>query len=195
VRLLLENGESVVLFGWHRSVYDIWVERLKEFSPVLYTGSENAAQKADSVERFTTGKSKLFIMSLRSGAGVDGLQHVCRTVVVGELDWAPGVIEQCIGRVDRDGQTNPVMAYYMLAADGADPIMADVLGIKREQVEGVRNPGSDLIERLETGEDHIRRLAKELLLSRGETIPGEPSITEIHSVTSIRAQSVETLVS
>lgn len=170
VRLLIENGESVVLFGWHRSVYSIWLERLKDFNPVLYTGSESGSQKHESVQTFLRKESKLLIMSLRSGAGVDGLQAVCRTVVIGELDWSPGVHEQCLGRIDRDGQKDPVMAYFLLSADGADPVMADVVGVKREQIEGVRNPETSLIERLETGEDHIRRLARELLTSRGEMI-------------------------
>lgn len=31
VRLLLESGEQVVLFGWHREVYGIWLEKLAVF--------------------------------------------------------------------------------------------------------------------------------------------------------------------
>ena len=173
VRLLIENGESVVLFGWHRSVYDIWLERLKDLNPVMYTGSESGSQKHGSVQTFLEKKSKLLIMSLRSGAGVDGLQSVCRTAVIGELDWSPGAIEQCIGRLDRDGQPDPVMAYFLLSADGADPVMADVIGVKREQIEGVRNPETPLIERIETGEDHIRRLARDLLERRGEVVTSD----------------------
>lgn len=103
VRLLLDAGEPIVLFGWHRSVYDLWVAELKEHNPVLYTGSESANQKSTSIGDFVEGRSKLLIMSLRSGAGVDGLQGYCNTVVFGELDWSPGVHEQCIGRVHRDG--------------------------------------------------------------------------------------------
>lgn len=175
VRLLLESGESVVLFGWHREVYRIWQERLKDFSPLLYTGTESPKQKAEAEYLFKRFERKLLIMSLRSGAGVDGLQHACRTAVFGELDWSPGVHEQCIGRIDRDGQKDPVMAYFLVSETGADPVMADVLGIKREQIEGVRNPGSPIIERIETGEQHIRRIAREFLERRGERVPEEPS--------------------
>ena len=28
VRMLVESGESVMLYGWHRDVYNIWLERL-----------------------------------------------------------------------------------------------------------------------------------------------------------------------
>lgn len=107
VRLLIENGEPVVLFGWHRSVYEIWLEKLKDFKPVLYTGSESATAKQEAMWQFCAKKTDLLIMSLRSGAGVDGLQNRCRTPVFGELDWSPGVHEQCLSAdteiLTRDG--------------------------------------------------------------------------------------------
>ena len=183
VKLLLDSEARIVLFGWHREVYNIWLERLKEFNPVLYTGTESVNQKEESIRRFkgqclTKDASRILIMSLRSGAGVDGLQGSCRTAVFGELDWSPGVHEQCVGRIHRDGQPEPCLAYFLVAEDGADPIMVDVLGIKREQIEGVRNPNRALAERVDTGENNIRRLAREFLTKRGVKLhePRELSI-------------------
>jgi SNF2 family DNA or RNA helicase len=168
VKLLLDSEARIVLFGWHREVYNIWLERLKEFNPVLYTGTESVNQKEAAIREFAVHlNSRVLIMSLRSGAGVDGLQGSCRTAVFGELDWSPGVHEQCVGRIHRDGQPEPCLAYFLVAEDGADPIMVDVLGIKREQIEGVRNPNRALAERVDTGENNIRRLAKEFLAKRG----------------------------
>lgn len=184
VKLLLDSGEPVVLFGWHRAVYDMWMEGLAEHNPVLYTGTESANQKAESLEAFKSGRSKVLIMSLRSGAGVDGLQGFCNTVVFGELDWSPGVHEQCVGRVHRDGQGEPCAAYFLLSDSGADPIMAEVLGVKREQIEGVRNPDAALAERIDTGENNIRRLAREFLSRRGETLVTEDNIIAIGEVVS-----------
>lgn len=163
VRLILESGERVVLYGWHRDVYAIWMEQLKDFSPRLYTGTETPKQKDEAKEAFLRGDCRLLIISLRSGAGLDGLQSVCRTVVFGELDWSPGVLEQCIGRVARDGQTDPVMAYFLIAEHGADPIMADVLGVKRGQINGVRDPNGALVERLDRDVGSVKRLAAEYL--------------------------------
>lgn len=182
VKLLLESGEPVVLFGWHRAVYDIWLEALKDFNPVLYTGTESANQKDEAVRRFTEGESKVLILSLRSGAGLDGLQEVCRLMVFGELDWSPGVHEQCMGRPHRDGQTKPCAAYFLLSDSGADPIMADVLGVKREQIENVRNPDTALAERIETGEGHLRRLAREFLAKRGVDAPKETAVAVLADV-------------
>jgi hypothetical protein len=97
------------------------------------------------------------------------------------------VIEQCLGRLYRDGQPDPVMGYFLVASDGADPVMAEVLGVKREQIEGVRNPNADLIEQLESGEDHVKRLARELLQRRGLQIPEDPVITHVRHEEAIEA--------
>lgn len=163
VKLLLESGQQVLLFGWHRDVYRIWSEALADYNPVMYTGSESPNQKQAAKDAFVSGASRVMLISLRAGAGIDGLQHVCSTPVFGELDWSPGVHEQCIGRVHRDGQTEPVMAYFLVSNEGSDPIVSDVLGVKREQIEGVRNPDDNLIERRDTGGNQLRQLAEKFL--------------------------------
>lgn len=159
VKLLVESGEKVVLYGWHRDVYTIWNDSLRDLKPVMFTGSESPAQKEQSRKAFIDGETPILIMSLRAGAGLDGLQGHCRTVVFGELDWSPGVHEQAIGRVHRDGQGDPVVAYFLMADSGADPIIADVLGIKNLQIQGVRDPNVPLVERLQVDRDHIKKLA------------------------------------
>lgn len=166
VRMLVECGERVVLYGWHREVYAIWADRLADLGVVFYTGSETVAEKEAAVAHFTTGRARVLVISLRSGAGLDGLQHVCRTVVYGELDWSPGVHEQGTGRVYRDGQPDPVSAYYLLSDSGSDPVIADVLGLKRAQMEGMRDPSAALIEDLAVDEDRIRKLAADVLKRR-----------------------------
>jgi SNF2 family DNA or RNA helicase len=159
VEMLVESGERVLLYGWHRAVYDIWLSKLSKYAPAMYTGSESPSKKQTECGRFVERQTPILIMSLRSGAGVDGLQHVCRTVVVGELDWSPGVHEQNIGRVFRDGQADPVVAYFLLATDGADPIMAETLGLKREQIDGLRDLSAGGLERLDRNENGLKRLA------------------------------------
>ncbi len=168
VNLLLESGERVVLAGWHRAVYAIWEERLVKAGRrvVWYTGSESPAAKAETKRAFVAGEADVMLLSLRSGAGLDGLQTACRTIVFGELDWSPGVMEQCAGRLHRDGQADNVVAYFLVSDEGADPIMSEVLGLKRQQLEGIRDPTGDLIERLQAPEDGIRRLAERYLATR-----------------------------
>lgn len=168
VRMIAESGEKVVLYGWHHAVYKIWEDRLKGFCKVaFYTGDESPTQKDKARSDFIEGDTQILIMSLRAGAGLDGLQGVCRTVVFGELDWSPGVHEQCIGRVYRDGQPDPVVAYFLVSEEGSDPVIADVLGLKKSQIEGVRDPDAELIEKSEAPEHGIRRLAESVMRSQG----------------------------
>ncbi len=166
VRLLVESGERVVLFGWHREVYGVWMDRLADLKPALFTGSESGSQKEAARARFVDRETDILIMSLRAGAGLDGLQHVCRTIVFGELDWSPGVHEQCIGRVYRDGQKEPVVAYFLVADHGADPVIADALHLKRLQVDGVRDPFAEIVEAQDSGEGRVRKLAEDYLRQR-----------------------------
>jgi SNF2 family DNA or RNA helicase len=173
VRLLLEGEPRVVLYGWHREVYSIWQDRLKEFNPVLYTGSESPTQKDEAKHRFMEGDSRVLMISLRAGAGLDGLQFGCRTLVFGELDWSPGVHEQCEGRVLRDGQTEPVFAYYLVSDSGSDPKVAEVLGVKRRQIAGIRNDGEGLFEALQTDTDKIKELARDFLARSGKQLEEE----------------------
>jgi SNF2 family DNA or RNA helicase len=158
---LVRNGEKIVLLGWHREVYAIWqnVFEQNDIKAVLYTGSESTNQKDAAVDAFTEGEAKIFIMSLRSGAGLNGLQNVCSMMVVGELDWSPQVIEQCIGRLNRDGQQEPVTVVFLVTSAGSDPLIANILGLKREQSDGIVNP-----------EEETETLTQQVIESRGAAL-------------------------
>ena len=167
VKMLLEAEEpKVLLFGWHRDVYDVWMKKLAKYDPVLFTGSESAAQKDKAAQRFIKDEScRVLIMSVRSGSGLDGLQYSsCRTAVVGELDWSPEVHNQGIGRLQRDGQEKQITAFYLLSDEGSDPYISDVLGLKRAEIEAVRDPSGSTIEALERGdESRIKNMAAAIL--------------------------------
>lgn len=170
VRLLLESEEKVALWGWHRDVYTIWLDALREYRPVMYTGTESSKQKDAAVEAFVNGDSRLFIGSLRAGAGLDGLQQVCSTLVFGELDWSPAIHHQVIGRFNRDGQDATVVAYYLTTDSGSDPVIADVLEIKRQQAKPLIDPQGELFTAARTDSNRIQRLAQAIAgRSNGDT--------------------------
>jgi len=161
-RLMVEAGEAVVLWGWHREVYEIWNRELADLKPAMYTGSETARRKEAAKARFLSGKTDLLIMSLRSGAGVDGLQHRCCTGIFGELDWSPGIHQQCIWRLDREGQTSPVTAFFLVTDNGSDPPIMDVLGIKASEAQHIVDPHLG-VEVKENDISHLRRLVERYL--------------------------------
>jgi SNF2 family DNA or RNA helicase len=171
VKLLVESGEKVVLYGWHHAVYAIWKDKFKDIPFAMYTGQESIPQKEEAKKRFISGEAKVLIMSLRAGAGLDGLQGSCNMVVFGELDWSPGVYEQNIGRVWRDGQENPVNVYFMVSDEGSDPFMVEVNGVKEQQIKGIRDPNAELVEKLQLDPDRIKNLARRYLEKHGKSQP------------------------
>ena len=166
-KMILESGEPIVLGGWHRTVYSIWLDMLKDYNPVMFTGSESPAAKEKAKQAFVRGESKVLIMSLRSGAGLDGLQHVCRTGVIGELDWSPKVHDQLIGRWFRDGQKQPCVAYFPVADSGSDPTVLDVLGLKAAQAQGINDPDAPLVVESTADPERVKRLAEDFLRRHG----------------------------
>lgn len=167
VRFLLESELSVLLTGWHREVYDIWLEELADFNPVMYTGSESPKQKDAAKEAFINGDTRLFIISNRSGIGLDGLQKVCYNVVIGELDWSPKVLDQVIGRVDRPGNPDAVNAHYLISDYGSDPPIVSLLGLKSSQSHGIINPFQSVSQQ-QTDESRIKLLAEQYLKAHAE---------------------------
>lgn len=165
VKILLENNEPVVLAGWHREVYDIWREALAEFNPVFYTGTESETQKIKSKEAFINGETNLFIISLRSGIGLDGLQKRCKVVVIGELDWSPKVHDQLIARVDRDGQQEQVTAIYLVSEYGSDPVIIDLLGLKSSQAHGIVDPLTAPVQNV-SDDSRMKKLAQQFLYGK-----------------------------
>ena len=172
-RIIVESGEPLILVGWHRDVYDIWLRELADLKPAMHTGSESQAQKRAAVEAFTTGKTDLFILSLRSGAGLDGLQYRCSTIAIGELDWSPGIHHQLIERVDREGQTKPVMALFFVSDDGSDPPIMEMLGLKASDAHQVIDPTLNAVQ-VHSDETRLQALLRRYLDTKHTTAMPPP---------------------
>lgn len=173
VRLMVEAGEPVLLVGWHRAVYDIWLEELADLNPAMYTGTETAAQKNREKERFLSGETDVLIMSLRSGAGIDDLQFRSSVVVFGELDWSPGIHQQIIWRLDREGQEDPVMAFFLVSEEGSDPPIMDVLGIKASEAHQIVDPHLG-VQKVDNDITNLGRLVERYLQKVGKSSKRSP---------------------
>lgn len=163
VRTLAEAGEAVLVGAWHREVYRILNERLANLGPVMFTGSESAAAKKRAKDAFIGGQSNIMLMSLRAGAGLDGLQKRAAHIVYGELDWSPQVHTQFTGRLHRRGQTRPVTAHYLHTDGGSDPAIMATLGLKASQSHGILNPYGGMSEATPVNEGRIKELARQVL--------------------------------
>tara|TARA_Y100000310_G_C20703619_1_gene832404 strand:- start:13193 stop:14938 length:1746 start_codon:yes stop_codon:yes gene_type:complete len=172
-RMLVESGTPVVLFGHHHEVYEIWEKELADLKPAFHTGRETPSKKEESLRRFKSGETDIIIMALRSGTGIDDLQYRCQNIVFGELDWSPSLHEQCIRRLDRDGQDWTVRTYYMVSDFGSDPSMLDVLGIKEDQCRGIQDPGEAPIAK-QADNSRVQKMAKDFLARRGKSVKDLP---------------------
>jgi hypothetical protein len=181
-RILLEADLPVVLTGWHRDVYDIWLDELRPWKPVLYTGTESTKVKERHKNAFLAGDSNLFIMSNRSGAGLDGLQARSQDIVLGELDYSPNMMKQLIGRLRRQGQPFVVNAHYMIADGGCDPLMVEMLGIKASQSHGIMNPGQAPKAPTHDG-SRMQRLAEIVIAQRKAKLAGAVQQGQVFALT------------
>lgn len=102
-------------------------------------------------------------MSLRSGAGLDGLQTGCDTGVFGELDWSPQVQLQCLGRLRRGDITEAPRGFFCVSDMGSDPPMIELLDLKRMQNDPMVNPRLQSAQPAAANARHIEALAKSLL--------------------------------
>lgn len=165
-RIIVEGGTPIVLVGWHREVYAIWNKALEDLKPAMFTGSETQKQKDDGKERFLNGETDILIMSLRSGAGLDGLQFRCSTMIFGELDWSPGIHHQCLGRLDREHQKEPVTGFFLTVPKGSDPPMMEVLGLKAAEASAIIDPTLG-VQATHTDVGHLQTLVQRYLSRSG----------------------------
>lgn len=173
VRMLVSSGETVLMAGWHRAFWDIIEKELKDLGIAFVTGEESAQQKNDSIEKFKRGEVKILGTSLRSIAGVDGLQYCCSCVVIGELDWSYKPIEQIITRVDRPGQNENVSVYFLVVDSGSDPFILETLDVKEGQSSGILDGKLDHGMLLADGSNESNERARKMAMAYLESIGEE----------------------
>ena len=114
---LIETNGKVVVFTWHRDVLENLSTSLSNAGrgTVTFQGGMSDSAKKAAVDRFISDENcHTFIGNMSAaGTGLNGLQFASNSVVLGECEWTPGIMEQAIGRVDRMDKKypGPVNAY------------------------------------------------------------------------------------
>ncbi|MHB0936896.1 MAG: DEAD/DEAH box helicase [Armatimonadota bacterium] len=101
-------------------------ERLRRFSPLVFTGELSLLERRDLVDRFQRGEHGVMILSLRAGG--QGLNLQCASYVF-HFDrwWNPAVERQAEDRTHRIGQSQPVHVYRYVMADTIEQRIHDLL--------------------------------------------------------------------
>lgn len=133
LRNLIENGEKVVVFAWHK---DVIAAILAEFpGAVSITGDTPMQARQDAVDRFQTDPTCLLFAGNIQAAGVGITLTASAHVVFAELDWVPGNVSQAEDRTHRIGQRNSVLIEHLVLEGSIDARMAKTLVAKQRVID------------------------------------------------------------
>ena len=122
----ISGSKRLLIFAWHRDVVTALANKISDLlkTPIArIVGGMSPDARDAATEAFISGKSPVLVANMAAGGvGLDGLQ-VCNRVVFAEGDWTPKNLEQAIARLERDGQKNPIFAFFTTIPGTLDEIV------------------------------------------------------------------------
>lgn len=117
VKNLLDSAMPTVVYFVHLDCIEEFTKQLKDYNPTVITGEKTEDQRYISKSDFGSGKTDLLVCQIKAGGiGINLIRG--KACVFGELSYSPADIEQCIGRVRRQGNTNKsTFIYYFVTKD------------------------------------------------------------------------------
>lgn len=114
------------------------MKRFKKYNPINLT-AEPSTKTQGIIDDWNAGKVKLLVGHPRSmGHGIDGLQDSGSILVWFGVNWSLELYDQMNGRLDRQGQSNPVSIIRILCRDTVDLAVADAIERKTDDQEGLK---------------------------------------------------------
>jgi SNF2-related domain/Helicase conserved C-terminal domain len=129
---LARSVGKVVLFAKHVDVMDT-AERTFTKRGVGYAsvrGDQTPKARQENIEAFLEDPHVAVMVCSLTAAGVGLNLQVASNVVLAELSWTSAEQTQAIDRVHRIGQTEPVTAWRIIAAQTLDPKIAQLIDDK-----------------------------------------------------------------
>ncbi len=129
---LARNVGKVVFFAKHIDVMDTAEQTFAKrgIGYASIRGDQTPKQRAANVEAFLTDPDVAVVVCSLTAAGVGLNLQVASNVVLAELSWTSAEQTQAIDRVHRIGQTEPVTAWRVIAAQTIDPKIAQLIDDK-----------------------------------------------------------------
>lgn len=129
---LARSAGKVVFFAKHLDVMDeaavVFEKRGLRYTEIRGDQTKNARQEA--IDSFTQDEDVSIIICSLTAAGVGINLQVSSNVVLAELSWTNAEQTQAIDRVHRIGQTEPVTAWRIIAAQTVDARIAELIDSK-----------------------------------------------------------------
>lgn len=137
---IVESGQQIVIFTYHRDVAAKIQEKLKEnnVDSTVITGEDSIETRQKAVDDFQNGKIRILITTMKAlGMGVT--LTAASTAIFAELDWTPAVIQQAEDRLHRIGQKNSVLIQHLVINNSIDSRLAKILIKKQEIIDKALN--------------------------------------------------------
>lgn len=131
---ILETGNQVVLFAHHKDVVSSLVAGLKARMVArvgIISGDTPAKERQRLVDLFLQDNFQVMIVTLAGAEGID--LYTASNIIFVEREWNAAKEEQIESRLHRNGQKNPVTAYYLVAKGTIDEDMNDLVQSKRTE--------------------------------------------------------------
>jgi len=148
---LIENDVKFIFFAQHLDVLNAVTDNFKrrELDFIRIDGEVPIPQRTELIAKFQNNVNcKIAILSLTASSQGITLT-AANTVVFGEYNWTPGIMDQAEARAHRVGQIKSVNVYYIHANDTLDTIMRSVVKFKGEMISKVMDGKGAIIERIE----------------------------------------------
>lgn len=163
----LECDEKLVVFATHRQVQRALLEHFEKWKPARILGqseggSVNRNQK--EMDRFQQDPDCLLAVC-STGAAREGITlTAAANLLMTELEWVPGIMDQAWKRVHRIGQKDPVTIWNLAAEDSMDDTLMEKMANKRlisgEILDGQGEVLDEAVIKQAVVEDLVRRVAR-----------------------------------
>lgn len=166
---LARSVGKVVFFAKHVDVMDEAEESFarRGISYVSIRGDQSAKARAAAIESFTNDPETSIIVCSLTAAGVGLNLQVASNMVLAELSWTDAEQTQAIDRIHRIGQSEPVTAWRIIAAQTIDSKIAELIdskaGLAARALDGADEVASSVDVQLEA----LVGLLSEALEARG----------------------------
>ena len=129
---LAHSAGKVVFFAKHIDVMDaaadVFAKRGIRYTSIR--GGQSTSARQQNIDAFVNDPDVAVIVCSLTAAGVGINLHVASNVVLAELSWTNAEQTQAIDRVHRIGQTEPVTAWRIIAAQTIDAKIAELIDNK-----------------------------------------------------------------
>jgi SNF2 family DNA or RNA helicase len=166
---LARSVGKVVFFAKHVAVMDEAEESFarRGIQYVSIRGDQSAKARAAAIEAFTNDPETSIVVCSLTAAGVGLNLQVASNMVLAELSWTDAEQTQAIDRIHRIGQSEPVTAWRIIAAQTIDSKIAELIdskaGLAARALDGADEVASSVDVQLEA----LVGLLTEALEARG----------------------------